>query len=72
LITWGTPPAQFPLSFRVTTADIIQMAGPRTVPESFNVSVRLDKDGNAMTKDGPEAVAQGVKKGTDSLDLTLQ
>ncbi|MEZ4242084.1 MAG: tetratricopeptide repeat protein, partial [Myxococcota bacterium] len=65
-------PAQFPLSFEVTSADIIQMAGPRNVPDAINVSVRLDRDGNAMTKDGPEATVQGVKKGVTGLDLTLQ
>jgi tetratricopeptide (TPR) repeat protein len=66
-------PAKFPLSFKVTSADIIQMAGPRNVPEAFNLSVRVDRDGNAMTKDGePEAVVQGVKKGVQGLDLMLQ
>jgi tetratricopeptide (TPR) repeat protein len=66
-------PAQFPLQFRVTTADIIQMGAARPVPETFNVSVRIDRDGNAMTKEGePEATSQGVKKGTSTLQITLQ
>jgi tetratricopeptide (TPR) repeat protein len=66
-------PAQFPLQFRVTSADIIQMGVARPIPETFNVSVRIDRDGNAMTKEGePEATSQGVKKGTSTLQITLQ
>lgn len=67
-------PARFPLQFNVTSANVIQMGpSPRTVPETVVVSVRVDRDGNAMTKDGgPEAVMQGVKKGSSALNLVLQ
>jgi tetratricopeptide (TPR) repeat protein len=66
-------PARFPLQFRVTSADAIQMGAARPIPETFHVSVRIDRDGNAMTKEGePEALSEGVKKGTSALQLTLQ
>ena len=65
--------AQFPLSFSVTSGDIIQMAGPRNVPAQIDVSIRVDRDGNAMTKEGePEALIQGVKKGISGLELILK
>lgn len=63
----------FPLSFSVTSANAIDMGtGPRPVPATVNVAVRIDADGDAMTKDGPEAVAQGVAKGATGLDLTIR
>lgn len=66
-------PAQFPLQFEVTSADIISMGGARPIPDTFNVTVRVDRDGNATSKDGePEAVATGVKKGSAQLQLTLK
>jgi tetratricopeptide (TPR) repeat protein len=62
----------FPLDFTVTRADIIQMAGPRAVPAQVTVSVRLDRDGNATTKDGPASEQTGVATGATGLSLTLQ
>jgi tetratricopeptide (TPR) repeat protein len=62
----------FPLDFTVTRADIIQMAGPRSVPANVTVTVRLDRDGSATTKDGPSAELAGVGTGTAGLSLTLQ
>lgn len=65
-------PARFPLEFSITSADIIAMGAARPIPATFNVSVRVDRDGNAMSKDGePEAVLTGVKKGSAQLQLTL-
>ncbi|MCB9684840.1 MAG: tetratricopeptide repeat protein [Alphaproteobacteria bacterium] len=65
--------ATFPLQFEITEADIVQMGMARPVPGTFNVSVRLDADGNAMTKAGePEALATGVSKGSSGLSLVLK
>ncbi len=65
--------ATFPLKFELTDADVVQMGMARPVPASFNVSVRIDKDGNAMTKEGePEALATGVAKGATGLSLELR
>ncbi|MEQ1507460.1 MAG: tetratricopeptide repeat protein [Myxococcota bacterium] len=66
-------PAKFPLAFRITTADVIQMGGNRPIPDAFVVSVRVDADGNATTKSGePEAVLQSVRRGAEQLKLTLR
>jgi tetratricopeptide (TPR) repeat protein len=66
-------PAQFPLNFRVTTANVIPMMQGRPMPSSFVVDIRVDEDGNATTRNGePEAVLQGVAKGSDQLDATLK
>lgn len=69
--TRGAP--QFPMDFQITSANILPMFGNRPVPAKLLVSVRLDKDGNATTRDGePEAVLEGVTKGSTGLELTLQ
>ena len=67
------PAADFPIDFQVTTADAIAMGGaPRPFPETLSVSVRIDKDGNAMTREGAEATDAAVTKGTSGLKLTLE
>ncbi len=69
------PPGPFPLAFRVKPSDVISMGGaPRTVPETVDVSVRIDLDGNAMTRsDGePSFTQQGVRVGTTELGVALQ
>jgi hypothetical protein len=65
-------PATFPLQFEITSADLIMMGGARPLPAAFNVAVRVDADGNAMTRDGAEGVASGVSKGSTGIDLTLK
>ncbi|HHO52110.1 MAG TPA: tetratricopeptide repeat protein [Deltaproteobacteria bacterium] len=69
--TRGAP--RFPMSFQITSANLLPMAGNRPVPDQLLVSVRLDKDGSASTRDGePEATLSGVAKGSTGLELTLQ
>lgn len=46
------PPGPFPMEFALTEADIVQMGpAPREIPATVALSVRLDADGNAMTKE---------------------
>ncbi|MBX2802884.1 MAG: tetratricopeptide repeat protein [Myxococcales bacterium] len=67
------PGPSFPLSFELTTADLLPMAGNRPVPATLLVSARLDNDGNATTKDGePEATQGDVSKGATGIGLTLR
>lgn len=61
----------FPIRFEMSDADT--MAG-EPLPSRMRIEVRVDTDGNAMTReaDAPRAVADGVKVGTDGLRLVLQ
>ncbi len=64
----------FPTTFEVRTGDAIAMGGPpRPFPASMNLSIRIDGDGNPMTKDPsePAAVVEGVAKGATGLEVTL-
>ncbi|MEZ4322655.1 MAG: hypothetical protein R3F61_34630 [Myxococcota bacterium] len=70
------PPGPYPLTFSITEADKIGMGGPmgnRPIPDTVQLSLRLDEDGNAFTKgpDDPEIVLD-VTKGTTGLELTLK
>ncbi|MEQ1567297.1 MAG: hypothetical protein ABMA64_16770 [Myxococcota bacterium] len=51
------PPGPFPLAFTLTDADRMQMGGGGALPASVNLVVRLDGDGDAMTKVPTEPVA---------------
>lgn len=62
----------FPLDFTVTRADLVQMGAPRSVPAQVTVTVRIDRDGNATTKDGPVGEQTGVSTGATGLAVTLQ
>ena len=63
----------FPLSFEITSAHLMPMGGQRPVPENLLVSVRLDNDGNAFTKDGePQGTVPSVKKGSTGVQVRLQ
>lgn len=68
------PVGAFPLNFEITTADAISMGGaPRPFPEMMSLTVRLDGDGNAMTKeDLASGGAGGVARGTTGIALTLE
>jgi tetratricopeptide (TPR) repeat protein len=70
------PPGPYPLAFSITEADRIAMGGPmgnRPMPETVQLSLRLDTDGNAFTKtpEDPQ-VTLDVTKGTKGLELTLE
>jgi tetratricopeptide (TPR) repeat protein len=65
------PPA-VPTDFAVTRADLIAMGGaPRPVPPQVVLTVRLDGDGNPMTRDGPASEPVTVASGTEGLQVTL-
>lgn len=68
------PLGPFPMTFEVTTADAIAMGGQaRPFPANVNVSVRIDADGNPMTRAGePSADLPGVAKGSSGHRLTLK
>jgi len=63
----------FPMAFALTTADIRAMPGAgATVPAVMTLKVRIDLDGNAMTKEpAPRAEITGVRKGHSGLQVTL-
>ncbi len=64
-------PAAFPLRFELSDAD--SMAG-EPLPDPLRLEVRLDADGNAMTRDAadPVAVEDGVRAGASGLRLVLR
>lgn len=65
-------PASFPAPFSITTADIRAMAGNTTVPAQLSLTVRVDLDGNAMTKEkAPIAVVTGIAKGASGVSAIL-
>lgn len=66
------PPGPFPLTFEVTTADLLPMAGNRPVPDSFQLVARLDSDGDAFSRPETDPAAeQAVSKGAVDLQLVL-
>lgn len=67
------PVGPFPLTFEITTADRLPMGGDRPVPAVIDVNVRLDFDGNAMSKaDGePAASFPGTAAGAN-IDAVLK
>lgn len=68
-------PAGFPLDFQLTGADRIQMGGDRPLPPLVDISFRIDRDGNAMTREEglPSATVRGLPVGATELfvELTL-
>jgi cytochrome c-type biogenesis protein CcmH len=68
-------PGPFPMTFSVTEANAIAMGGaPRPFPATVDVSVRLDADGDPLTKDDglPVAALPGTKKGSTALSVLLK
>lgn len=64
-------PARFPAPFEINTTNVQAMGGSTEVPESLTLTIRVDRDGNAMTReDAPIAEVQ-VAKGTSDLVVTL-
>jgi hypothetical protein len=66
------PPGPFPLTFSLTDADRMPMGGGRALPEKVTLLVRLDADGDAMTKDPSEPSAtQELPARSADLAITL-
>ncbi|MCB9677084.1 MAG: hypothetical protein H6737_18350 [Alphaproteobacteria bacterium] len=70
------PPGPYPLAFTITEADRISMGGPmanRPIPDTVQLSLRLDADGNAFSKEPTDPQVQvDVTKGTKGLELMLK
>lgn len=68
------PVGPFPMTFAVTSADRLPMGGDRPTPAAVDVTVRLDFDGNAMSRaDGePAAMFPGLKTGTAGVAAVLK
>ena len=65
----------FPLEFKITEADAIPMGGvARPFPDKVDLSIRLDADGDPLTKDDglPAASLPGTAKGTAAMKVTLK
>jgi len=63
------------MDFQVTTANAIAMGGaPRPFPDTMLLSVRIDKDGDPISKatGEPTATVPNAAKGSTDLKLTLQ
>lgn len=68
-------PGPFPMDFELTSADLIAMGGGTpSIPEAYNLSVRLDTDGDPMSRPDtdPSAVVEGLAPGATELTVTLQ
>jgi cytochrome c-type biogenesis protein CcmH len=68
------PVGAYPQAFALTTADAIAMGGaPRPFPENISLTVRIDGDGNPLTKDDvlAEAVVPSVTLGQGDIILEL-
>lgn len=65
---------KFPYAFQITSADLLPMHRGKPLPDTLVVSLQLDRDGNAMTKDDNLAVAKisDVARGTGDLVLELK
>lgn len=63
----------FPVEFQVSSADVMMKGIPFTGP--FDIYVRLDRDGNAMTKDAGDLVndgpTSGIKPGASDVEIKL-
>ncbi|MEM6928839.1 MAG: tetratricopeptide repeat protein, partial [Myxococcota bacterium] len=64
---------RFPQPFQISTADMRAMGGgANAVPDQLTLTIRVDLDGNAMTReDAPKAVVTGIRRGADGLTVTL-
>lgn len=63
----------FPVSFSIGASDVMMQGTPFVGP--FDVSARLDQDGNAMTRDPSDLVStplSGVMPGAAAIDVLLE
>lgn len=68
-------PGPFPMAFEITEANAIPMGGgPRPFPAKVDLSIRLDADGDPMSKDDglPAASLPGTPKGSTALQVELK
>ena len=67
-------PGPFPMAFTLTEADRTPMSGGRPLAASFDLNVRLDLDGDALSRDdgAPGAKLSGMTSGTTSLEVVLR
>ncbi len=66
-------PGPFPQKIEVTSANVISMGGPRPVPATVSVTVRIDVDGNPLTQDHLATWTQAATaKGTADLAIVLE
>jgi len=68
------PVGAFPQAFALTTADAIAMGGaPRPFPENISLTIRIDGDGNPLTKEDvlAEATVPSVTLGQGDIILEL-
>lgn len=74
LLAKKLPVGPFPMDFTLTTADRPPMGGPRPLPAAFDLTVRIDFDGNAMSKDPGEPIATmpGISAGANGLAMNLK
>lgn len=74
LLAKKLPIGPFPMDFTLTAADRPPMGGPRPLPATFDVTVRIDFDGNAMSKDPGEPIATipGQSAGVTGLAMNLK
>jgi cytochrome c-type biogenesis protein CcmH len=67
-------PGPFPMDFTITSADRLPMGGDRPMPAQVDFTVRLDVDGDAMSRsDGePSARIPSLAVGSAGLEITVQ
>jgi len=68
------PPGPFPVPFRVTAANAISMGGaPRPFPDTLDLHVRIDLDGNLQTRaDNEPSYRATLAKGTTGVVADLK
>jgi tetratricopeptide (TPR) repeat protein len=67
-------PGPFPMAFTLTEADRTPMSGGRPLAASFDLNVRLDLDGDALSRDdgAPGAKLAGMTSGNTNLEVVLR
>lgn len=67
------PASPLPSTFEITTADRLPMGGDRPLPGHVQLVVRLDSDGDPLTKPPSDPAAEAlVEVGTADIPLTLR
>lgn len=68
------PPGPFPMTFQITEDSVLPMHRRQPKPDGFQVTVRLDGDGDPMTSPptDPSALLTSVPRGTSGLTVTLE